>query len=61
MQNKIAKCGDPAIQVICDAVDAQKQGAADVAAALADVKPKVCILISSPDLIFNFFVMHIHI
>jgi len=97
MQNKIAKCGDPAIftnhsitkpiftirqeynnynngdkgitdptgfkevreylkkvQVICDAVDAQKQGAADVAAALADVKPKVCVFISSPDLIFNF-------
>jgi len=42
------------VQVICDAVDAQKQGAADVAAALADVKPKVCVLISPPDLIFNF-------
>jgi len=96
MQNKIAKCGDPAIftnhsitepiftvrqeynnynngdkgitdptgfkevreylkkvQVIRDAIDAQKQGAADVAAALADVKPKVRVLISSPDLIFN--------
>jgi len=81
MQNKIAKCRDPAIftdhsitkpiftvhqeynnynngdkgitdptgfkevreylkkvQVICDAVDAQKHGAADIAAALADVK-----------------------
>jgi len=97
MQNKIAKCRDPAIftdhsitepiftirqeynnynnsdkgitdptgfkevreylkkvQVIRDAVDAQKHSAADVAAALADVKPKVCVLISSPDLIFNF-------
>jgi len=42
------------VQVICDAVDAQKQGAADVAAALADVKPKVRVLISPPDLIFNF-------
>jgi len=97
MQNKIAKCGDPAIftdhsitepiftirqeynnynngdkgitdptgfkevreylkkvQVIRDTVDTQKQGTADVAAALADVKPKVRVLISPPDLIFNF-------
>jgi len=97
MQNKIAKCGDPAIftdysitepifticqeynnynngnkgitdptgfkevrkylkkvQVICDAVNAQKQGTADVATALADVKPKVRVLISPPDSIFNF-------
>jgi len=42
------------VQVICDAVDAQKQGTADVATALADVKPKVRVLISPPDLIFNF-------
>jgi len=41
------------VQVICDAVDAQKQGAADVATALADVKPKVHILISPPDLIMS--------
>ena len=45
-------CGDPAgfkevrdylykVQVIRDAATAQKKGAADVAAALADVKPKV--------------------
>jgi len=97
MQNKIAKCGDPAIftdhsitepiftirqeynnynngdkgitdptgfkevreylkkvQVIRDTVKAQKQGAADVTAALADVKPKVRVFISPPDLIFNF-------
>jgi len=39
------------VQVI---VDAQKQGTADIAAALADVKPKVRVLISPPDLIFDF-------
>jgi len=42
------------VQVICDAANAQKQGAADIAAALADVKPKVCVFISSPDFIFYF-------
>jgi hypothetical protein len=44
------------VQVIRDAADAQKKGAADVAAALADVKPKVRALIISQHLNSQFFV-----
>jgi len=49
------------VQVICDTANAQKQGAADVAAALADVKPRVHVFVSSPDLILIFCYAHMHL
>src|ERR1700749_648513 len=52
------------VQFLRDNADAQKRGAADIAAALAEVKPKVCFIFITLRLFFNtsrvFIILFVH-